>query len=92
LQSAPRVGRKKAEQLILDLADKLDDLGEGLGVEGRSVQRPEGPGADDAIRALVSLGYSTIDSERRVREVLEEDGKGLPAADLIRKALAKVTR
>jgi Holliday junction DNA helicase RuvA len=26
LQSVPRVGRKKAEQLILDLADKLDDL------------------------------------------------------------------
>src|SRR5690349_13601878 len=26
LQSVPRVGRKKAEQLILDLADKLDDV------------------------------------------------------------------
>src|SRR5512141_209697 len=26
LQSVPRVGRKKAEQLILDLADKLGDL------------------------------------------------------------------
>ena len=25
LQSVPRVGRKKAEQMILDLADKLDD-------------------------------------------------------------------
>src|SRR5690348_8161950 len=26
LQSVPRVGRKKAEQMILDLADKLEDL------------------------------------------------------------------
>ena len=26
LQGVPRVGRKKAEQLILDLADKLDEL------------------------------------------------------------------
>src|SRR5215211_5037496 len=26
LQSVPRVGRKKAEQLVLDLADKLDEL------------------------------------------------------------------
>ena len=50
LQSVPRVGRKKAEQLILDLADKLDDL-QVSGVGGRP--RPEGAGAEDAIRALV---------------------------------------
>jgi holliday junction DNA helicase RuvA len=92
LQSAPRVGRKKAEQLILDLADKLDDLSEGIGAGPGASPRPEGPSADDAIRALVSLGYSTIDAERAVRGALEEDGKSLPAAELIRRALAKVTR
>ena len=89
LQSVPRVGRKKAEQMILDLADKLDDLE----VPGTPAgPRPEGAGADDAIRALVSLGYSTPDAERAVRAALETDGKGLPAAELIRRALAKVTR
>jgi len=50
LQSVPRVGRKKAEQLILDLADKLDDL---LGSATTSEKRPEGAGVEDAIRALV---------------------------------------
>jgi Holliday junction DNA helicase RuvA len=89
LQSVPRVGRKKAEQMILDLADKLDDL-EVPGAP--SGPRPAGAGADDAIRALVSLGYSTPDAERAVRTALDEDGKGLPAAELIRQALAKVTR
>src|SRR6185295_20285483 len=55
LQSVPRVGRKKAEQLILDLADKLDLLQ----AESRDTgPRPEGAAAEDAIRALVSLGYS----------------------------------
>lgn len=92
LQSAPRVGRKKAEQLILDLADKLDDLSEGIGVGPGAGPRPEGPSADDAIRALVSLGYSMVDAERAVRAALEEDGKALPATELIRRALAKVTR
>src|SRR5437763_15918104 len=29
LQSVPRVGRKKAEQLILDIGDKLDTIGGG---------------------------------------------------------------
>lgn len=89
LQSVPRVGRKKAEQMILDLADKLEDLqapGQVAGV------RPQAAGAEDAIRALVSLGYSTGDAERAVRMAIEEDGKGLAAADLIRRALAKVAR
>ena len=89
LQSVPRVGRKKAEQMVLDLADKLDDL-QMPGVP--SGPRPQGAQADDAIRALVSLGYSNGDAERAVRMALEEDGKSVAAADLIRRALAKVSR
>jgi holliday junction DNA helicase RuvA len=89
LQSVPRVGRKKAEQMILDLADKLDDL-QDAGVRSRVAGT--GAGADDAIRALVSLGYSNNDADRAVRLAIEEDGKGLAAADLIRRALAKVSR
>jgi Holliday junction DNA helicase RuvA len=89
LQSVPRVGRKKAEQMVLDLADKLDDLQMPGAPSG---PRPQGAQADDAIRALVSLGYSNGDAERAVRMALEEDGKGLAAADLIRRALAKVSR
>lgn len=87
LQSVPRVGRKKAEQLILDLADKLDDLqGDG----GASGGRPEVPGAEDAARALVSLGYTSVEAERAVRAALEEGGRGLGAAELIRNALARL--
>jgi holliday junction DNA helicase RuvA len=86
LQSVPRVGRKKAEQLILDLADKLDEL---QGSAPAGVGRGAGPGADDAIRALVSLGYTTIDAEKAVRGVLDAGAKGLSAPELIRAALAR---
>jgi len=86
LQSVPRVGRKKAEQLILDLADKLDDLQPAA----TGVSRPEGAGADDAIRALVSLGYNTIDAERAVRAALDSGGRGAATPELIRLALTKV--
>jgi Holliday junction DNA helicase RuvA len=88
LQSVPRVGRKKAEQLILDLADKLDQL-QGSGAES-GVGRGAGPGTDDAIRALVSLGYSTADAEKAVRKVLDGGAKGLSAPELIRAALGKI--
>ncbi|HKO15002.1 MAG TPA: Holliday junction branch migration protein RuvA [Gemmatimonadaceae bacterium] len=86
LQSVPRVGRKKAEQLVLDLADKLDDvqaLPAGVG-------RPEGAAVEDALRALVSLGYSAPDAERAVRGALDEGGRGLSAPELIRRALTRV--
>lgn len=88
LQSVPRVGRKKAEQLILDLADKLTDL--QLSGAGISASTPQGVGAEDAIRALVSLGYSTVDAERAVRQAIDEGGSGMSAAELIRGALGKI--
>jgi Holliday junction DNA helicase RuvA len=89
LQSVPRVGRKKAEQIILDLADKLDDLQVGSGTS-MGGPRAEGAGAEDAIRALVSLGYATSDAEQAVRKAIDEGGRGVGAADLIRSALSKI--
>jgi Holliday junction DNA helicase RuvA len=86
LQSVPRVGRKKAERLILDLADKLDGIGENAGTAGA----PASAAADDAMRALVSLGYSSADAERGVRAALDAGGGGKPATELIRTALAKL--
>ena len=88
LQSVPRVGRKKAEQLILDLADKLDQLQASGTVAG--VGRAGAPGTDDAIRALVSLGYSTVDAEKAVRGAIDGGAKGMSAPELIRSALARI--
>jgi Holliday junction DNA helicase RuvA len=85
LQSVPRVGRKKAQQLVLDLADKLDDLS-GDGVFG-SV--PSAPGADHAVRALVSLGVTPVDADKAVREALAAGGGTGDLAALIRDALGR---
>ena len=85
LQGVPRVGRKKAERLILDLADKLD----GLGETGMTAA-PASAAADDAMRALVSLGYNQADAERGVRGALDAGGSGKTAPELIRGALAKL--
>jgi Holliday junction DNA helicase RuvA len=87
LQGVPRVGRKKAERLILDLADKLDDVQGDVG----GIARKDGAGADDAIRALVSLGYASVDADKAVRSALDEGGRGLSAPELIRRALTKVS-
>jgi holliday junction DNA helicase RuvA len=87
LQSVPRVGRKKAEQMILDLADKMDQLQtSSTDIVGRSAS----PSTEDAIRALVSLGYSNADAEKAVRGALESGAKGASAPELIRAALARI--
>jgi holliday junction DNA helicase RuvA len=77
LQTVPRVGRKKAEQLVLDLADKLDDV-----VGPDSIGVPLRGNAEDAIRGLVSLGYARPDAEKAVRSA-----KGDTVADIVRQAL-----
>jgi Holliday junction DNA helicase RuvA len=86
LQGVPRVGRKKAERLILDLADKLDTIGG----EEALTPRAGGGAAEDAMRALVSLGYTNADAEKGVRAALDSGSGGASAAELIRAALAKL--
>jgi len=87
LQRIPRVGRKKAERLVLDLAEKMGDIGTE---SSAGAPRPGGTAAEDAIRALVSLGYTTADAEKGVRAALDAGGRGVGAPELIRLALSKV--
>ena len=89
LTRVPRVGKKLAERLVLELQDKLVAAGDaGAGLAGR---RPPGGPSADAVRALVALGYQAGDAEKAVLGVLEEDGPA-DTAELIRKALARVSK
>ena len=90
LQGAPRVGRKKAEQLILDLSEKMDDLLPGLGARPSALDGGDAT-SEDAVRALVSLGYGAPDAERAVKAAMDSGARGMSAPELIREALAKVT-
>jgi holliday junction DNA helicase RuvA len=89
LQGVPRVGKKKADQLVLDLADKLDEL-----YDAAATIRPAGrstPAVDEAILGLVRLGYPRADAERSVRSVIESGADAArPSADLIRLALGQM--
>lgn len=87
LQGVPRVGRKKAERIILDLGEKLDDLAMS---DGQKSSRPGGAAADDAMRALVSLGYSLGEAEKAVRAALDSGAKPSEPAEVIRAALTKL--
>jgi Holliday junction DNA helicase RuvA len=87
LQSIPRVGKKKAEQLVLDLAEKLQDL-----VEAGPPPLPRSRAAEDAVRGLVALGYSVAEAQSAVREVLARTDAPSEAADIIRDALPVLSK
>lgn len=89
LTRVPRVGKKLAERLVLELRDKLEGALDA-GTPGKPI--PSAGPSGDAVRALVALGYQTADAERAVRVSLEGGAKGETTADLIRRSLAALSK
>ena len=87
LSSVSGVGKKTAERVILELKDKLDDLGLGRGEAGAGRREKFAPGAEAAARALVRLGYTAVQADDALRGVLASNGKQ-DTADLVKAALA----
>ncbi len=86
LATAPGVGKRTAERLVVELKGKLPEALEAGGA--RTVAVPPGA-AEDAVAALVALGFR----EGAVRGVVAELAAATPEAGpetLIRKALAKL--
>ena len=85
LQQISGVGRKKAEKIVLELSDKVADL--AVVIPGVTTA-PGGAGAQEAVRALVALGFSFADADRAVRRALEDGASGAAAEEITRRALA----
>jgi holliday junction DNA helicase RuvA len=83
LTRVPGVGKKTAERLVVELRDRL---GKG---DGGSVDLPMASGApanpvEEAVSALIALGYKPPDASRMVRGI---DSKDLGVEEIIRRAL-----
>lgn len=84
LQTVSGVGKKKAERIALELGDKLEDM-----VAGAVAAEPEGTLVESAVSALMTLGYSRVEAEGAVRDVLKDrDGREQELEDLVKEALA----
>ena len=84
LRRIPGLGTKKAERMALELADRLEDVA----VTATDL-RGKGAGAEQAVGALVALGYSQAEAAAAVRRVLDQQG-GREGVELIRAALASL--
>ena len=83
LSKCPGVGKKTAERIILELKDKVDK--ESAEFEATLFnQAPTGLELDEAVEALLALGYSNVESKEAVQKFKKD---GLKTEDLIKKAL-----
>lgn len=83
LCKVPGIGKKTAQRLVVEMKDRLEKEFGDVALE----ERAQGGGANslrnDAIEALVSLGYRPADASRVVKSL----AKDLSSEDLIRQAL-----
>lgn len=81
LQSAKGVGKRAAEQIVVELRDKVG-LGSSDAAEG-IVTRPGVISGDEAVEALISLGYSPQDAAAALKNIDAD----LPTEERIKSAL-----
>ena len=88
LQGVPRVGKKVAERLCVELGDKMKDYAADASPKGGD-NTFDGAGVD-AVRGLVALGYNSSDAERAVAAVVNLGEAPNSTAGILRRALASL--
>ncbi len=75
LSAIPGVGRKTAERLALELKDKFSELNLQPETATASIDTPRGGIKDDAVSALVNLGYKKAQAEQALKKVWRDEAK-----------------
>jgi Holliday junction DNA helicase RuvA len=74
LTRIPGIGKKTAERVVLELKDKLDDLAVSIPTTaGGSHQGVAGQAGDDALSALVNLGYARPIAQKAIETAIAKD-------------------
>ena len=98
LSSAPGVGKKMAERMVVELREKAGELAAGsMAVEGLSpsvvrVQDADSETREQALSALLNLGYPKAQAERVVDSAASSAGEGASLEELIRHSLRRLAR
>lgn len=93
IERAPGIGKKTAGKLILELKDKfnLQEAFDKKLENNKNVFVPSSESMvlkDEAIQALVALGYTATDAVRAVKQV--EVSEGMTSEDILKQSLKKI--
>jgi len=84
------LGKKTAERIIVELKDKVGVAAAWEAASAAHAPSPQELKVNDAVLALISLGYKQVDAHKAVKAVHEEKGMDLSSEDLVRSALRKL--
>ncbi len=82
LEKIKGVGKKTAQRLILELRGVLEEVDLVPSAGGKVTEGP----AEDAIKALLALGFSAQEAEARVKRAVDSAPPQTPVGDLVRLA------
>jgi Holliday junction DNA helicase RuvA len=83
----PGIGKKTAERVVLELKDKLDDLA----TEPVRTSPTYGAAGDDALSALVNLGYARPIAQKAIETAIQRDPETKASFEtLFRAAMANI--
>jgi len=83
------LGKKTAERIILELKDKLGVAAAWEAATAAHAPTREQEQANEAVLALIALGYKQVDAHKAVRD-LQTQGEAKSAEELVKLALKKM--
>jgi Holliday junction DNA helicase RuvA len=96
LTSIPGIGRKTAERLVIELRDKMTALSSPALEEELKAQAAGGPASEDSLRedalsALINLGYQRAAAEKAITQAMQE-GDELSVELILRRSLRSLSK
>ena len=92
LTTVPGIGHKSASRLVLELKDKVENLHPGLPSASESPRQGQDATFDDALSALVNLGYRPQDAKEALKQVKKSNAESIVLKDMIRESLKELAR
>jgi len=85
LTAIPGIGKKTAERLVVDLKDKIIEMMGALSHSGSGGALPASSLPEEALSALVNLGYSRLEARQAIQKI--PGAKGMSLEELVREGL-----
>jgi Holliday junction DNA helicase RuvA len=92
LTTVPGIGNKSASRLVLELKDKVGKLHPGLLPANDSTRQGQDVTFDDALSALVNLGYRPQDAKEALKQVKKFNPESIVLKDMIRESLKELAK
>lgn len=83
------VGKKTAERIVVELKDKIGAAGAWEAMSAQRALSPEDQKVNDAVLALLALGFKQVEAHDSVRKVQAVLGPVATVEDLVRACLKK---